>query len=310
MSNFAAPFWLIDFAPLLVSTLAALSCALLGSYLVLRKQALMGDALSHAVLPGLAVGFMITGSISVFPMMAGAFGACLLAVALIGALKKYARLESGLAMGIVFTTLFALGVVLLEKKVGRGVHLDAKHALYGALEFIYWPEITNARDLLDPANWAKVPRQIAVLLGFNALLLLIVTVFFKELNLLAFDPLMARSLGLPVDLMNIGFMALVAIAAVAAFEAVGSILVIALLICPAATARMLCDDMRTQLFLSAGFAILSALSGYALASLLPRALGFDYAWSAAAMIAVVAGLLQILAMLFAPCYGALRKSFQ
>ncbi len=308
MSDFTATFWQIDFAPLLVSVLAALSCALLGSYLVLRRQALMGDALSHAVLPGLAAGFIIAGSVAAFPMMAGAFGACLLAVGMIGALKKYARLEPGLAMGIVFTTLFALGVVLLEQKVGRGVHLDAKHALYGALEFVYWPEISQARDLLTPENWAALPRQIAVLLGFNAVLITIITLFFKELTLLSFDPLMARSSGLPADLMNTGFMALVAIAAVAAFEAVGSILVIALLICPAATARMLCDDMRSQLLLSAGFAVLSALCGYALASLLPHALGFDNAWSAAAMITVVAGFFQILAMLFAPLYGALRKA--
>lgn len=307
MEMTAAAFLTIDLPAMLVGVLSAVPCALLGSFLVLRRQALIGDALSHVVLPGIVVGFMVAGSVATLPMMLGALGSAVLAVVMIELIRRLGRLEPGAAMGVVFTVMFAAGVVMLERGVGQRVHLDAHHALYGAVELTYWQGPTGWASLRDPAVWAALPHAIPVLFGVTLLTAALVALFYKELKVATFDPGLAASLGLRPSWINAGLVLMVAVAAVAAFEAVGSILVIAMFVCPPATARMLTDRLSRQLLLSALFGALSGVLGYAAAAFLPLMLGGANALSAAGMIAVVAGLFQLLAMLFAPRYGAVVR---
>ncbi|HET8728816.1 MAG TPA: metal ABC transporter permease [Alphaproteobacteria bacterium] len=302
-----ADFLTIDLPAMLVGTLAAVPCALLGNFLVLRRQALIGDALSHVVLPGIVVGFMISGSVGTVPMMAGALGAALVAVVLIELIRRLGRLETGAAMGVVFTVMFAAGVVMLERGVGSRVHLDAHHALYGAVELTYWRGPTDWASLLDPGVWAALPRSIAVLAAATTVIAASIALFYKELKITTFDPGLATSLGIRASWVNAGLILMVAVAAVAAFEAVGSILVIAMFICPPATARMLTDRLSRQIALSALVAALSGVFGYVFAAFVPLWLGGANSLTAAGMIAVVAGVFQLLAMLFALRYGAVTR---
>ncbi|MGP1397992.1 MAG: metal ABC transporter permease [Inquilinaceae bacterium] len=300
-------FLQIDLPAMLVATLAAMTCGLLGNFLVLRRQALIGDAISHVVLPGIVIGFIIAGSVAALPMMAGALGAALVSVALIELIRRLGRLEPGAAMGVVFTVAFAAGVVMLEQWVGRRVHLDAHHALYGALEATLWLGPETWTDFLRAEIWAAAPRQLVTLGAVAAVTSGAVALFYKELKIATFDPALATSLGLSARIINAGLIGLVAVAAVAAFEAVGSILVIAMFICPAATARMLTDRLSRQLGLSLIVAAVSGVGGYVLAAFGPLWLGAEHSLTAAGMVAVVAGLLQTAAMLFAPRYGALAR---
>jgi manganese/zinc/iron transport system permease protein len=298
-----AEFLQIDLPPMLLGTLAALACGLLGNFLVLRRQSLLGDALSHVVLPGIVVGFLVSGSTGSLPMLLGAGAAALVAVLLIELIRRLGRLESGAAMGVVFTAMFAFGLVLLEQSGARNVHIDVQHALMGNLEGTVWLAASGWGDLVDPAALAAVPESLWRLLAVTLLIAACIALFFKELRLSTFDPGLAEGLGFRPGLIGAGLVGLSALAAVAAFDAVGSILVIAMFICPAATARMLTDDLAVQVWLSAAAAVLAALSGYAVAVFLPLWLGFDAALNTAGAMAVMAGLLQLLAMLFAPRYG-------
>lgn len=300
-------FLQIDLPALLAATLASISCALVGSFLVLRKQALMGDALSHAVLPGIVVGFLLAGSIAHPAILLGAFGACLVAVLAIEIIKKVTGVEEGAVMGVVFTSMFAFGVFLLEQKVGSRVHLDTRHALYGVLELSYWPGLENWGDLLTKDAWAAMPHHLYLLGSVAVMISVFILLFYKELKITAFDPMLSDTLGFKSNVMTLFLMALVAFAAVAAFSTVGSILVIALLICPPATARMLTDKLSTQLWLSALIGIFVSVTGYCVAAygfLLPAR---SVTLNAAGMIAISAGFVQLLAMLFSPRYGAVSR---
>jgi manganese/zinc/iron transport system permease protein len=296
----AATFLQIDLPALLAALLATCACALLGNFLVLRRQSLMGDAVSHAVLPGLVASFLITGTRASWPMFAGALVAALLASALIELVRRLGRLESGAAMGVVFSIFFAAGVVMMEQAAAHSVDLDAECVLFGQLEDVLWLAPSGWSSLLDPAVWAQMPREVATLAVVAALTTAAVLLFYKELKLASFDPGLATSLGFPAGLVNMGLMLLVGAVSVAAFEAVGSILVVAMFICPAAAARLLTRRLASQLWLSQAFAALSAVGGYALAAFGPALLGADHALAASGMIAVVAGLILAAAALIAP----------
>lgn len=307
MSLTLADVLTVDLPALLTGLLAALSCGLVGNFLVLRRQALLGDAMSHVVLPGIVAGFWLSGQIAALPMMLGALAAALLAVGLIELIQKLGRIEPGAAMGVVFTVMFAAGVVMIERSDASGVHLDVEHALYGSLEAVLWLGPTDWSSFGEAAVWAAMPRELQTLGTVTLVLGLLTLVFFKELRLSTFDPLLASSLGYPARWLSLGLMVMVAVAAVAAFDAVGSILVIAMLICPAATARMLTDSLAAQIWLSLLVAAVSAIAGYLLAAFGPSLLGAAFALNAAGMIAVVAGLLQVIAMVFAPRHGVLAR---
>ncbi|MGF1526132.1 MAG: metal ABC transporter permease [Candidatus Competibacterales bacterium] len=307
---YLAEFLQFDLPALAVAVLAALCCGLLGNFLVLRRQSLIGDAISHVVLPGIVMGFLLSGSTGTWPMMAGAAGAAVVAVVLIEVVRRLAKLESGAAMGVVFTTLFALGVVLLEQSGARDVHIDVQHSLYGNIEGTVWLGASHWGALGDWGLWQQLPAAIPRLAVVTLLVVAVIGLCFKELKLVTFDPGLADSLGLSSRWVGFGLVCLTAIAAVAAFDAVGSILVIAMFICPAATARMLTDHLGVQLWLSALAAVLSGMLGYVLAAFGPGWLGFDVGLNAAGMIAVVAGLLQAVAIVFAPRHGVLARALR
>ena len=191
-------FLQLDLPPLLAALLAGGTCGLLGSFLVLRRESLLGDALSHAVLPGIVVGFALTGLRSAGPMLLGALAAALLATLAIGWVKRAARLEGGAATGLVFTGFFAMGLVLLEVTGARSADLDVDCVLFGQLETLVWLEAQGWASLLDPAALAGLPRQLGLLAAVALVAGLAVAVFWRPLQLIAFDPAFAASLGLRV----------------------------------------------------------------------------------------------------------------
>lgn len=296
-----AEFVPLSLTPMLIGTFAAVACALPGNFLVLRRQALIGDAISHVVLPGIVVAFLVTGTVAAWPMMLGAAGAAILAVGLIEAIRRLGRIEPGAAMGVVFTAMFAGGVLLLEQSDTSSVHLDVEHALYGNLESLIWLDAEGWGSLLDREALRGLPVElprIAVTLLAVALFTLL---FWRPLKISTFDEGFARTLGIPTAALGLALVIVAAIAAVAAFDAVGSIIVIAMFICPPAAARMMTNRLESQLGWSVAFAVTAALSGYVLAGYGPLWLGGRDAVSAAGMIATMSGVILALAARFGPC---------
>ncbi|GAA6147888.1 manganese ABC transporter permease MntD [Pseudooceanicola nitratireducens] len=293
-------FVALSLPPILIGCLAAVACALPGNFLLLRRQALIGDAISHVVLPGIVVAFLLTGMVSTWPMMLGAAGAALVAVALIQIVQRVGRIEPGAAMGVVFTTMFAGGVLLLEQSDTSNVHLDVQHALYGNLESLIWLDATGWHSLLDPEALAWLPPELTRMAVVAALVTLFIAVLWRPLAISTFDEGFARTIGIPVTLLGLALVVVSAMAAVAAFDAVGSIIVIAMFICPPAAARLMTDRLATQVWISAGLALFSAVLGYVLAGYGPLWLGASDAVSAAGMIATVSGLILGGAALFGP----------
>ena len=276
-----------------VAAACAVACALPGCFLVLRRQSMLGDALSHAVLPGIAIGFLVTGSRANWIMFAGAIVAALVTVLLTQWLGKRARVDPGAAMGVVFTTLFALGVVLIVRGADS-VELDPHCVLYGALEL-------TPLDLVSVGSLA-VPRAFVILACVVVANLLVITLLFKEFRIAAFDPELAKSLGLRPELMHAVLMGMTAVTTVAAFEAVGSIIVVAMLVVPASCARLLVGNLRGMLGLAMLFALATAILGHLVAVELPHRFGFGSVPTAGAM-ATVAGVLLIGVILGTPRGG-------
>ncbi|MEM6275447.1 MAG: metal ABC transporter permease [Pseudomonadota bacterium] len=295
-----AEFVQFSLVPLLIGTLAAIACALPGNFLILRRQALIGDAISHVVLPGIVVAFVLTGTVAALPMLAGAAAAALIAVVLIEAVRRLGRIEPGAAMGVVFTTMFAAGVLILEATDTSSVHLDVEHALMGNLESLIWLRADGWASIMDPAALAALPEELPRLAVTCALCLALTVVFWRWLKLATFDEDFARAVGVPVAAVSFGLVVVAAMAAVAAFDAVGSIIVISMFICPPAAARLMTNGLASQVWWSVVFATASAVLGYVLAGYGPIWFGFDNAVSAAGMIATVSGLILALACLFGP----------
>ncbi len=307
MSPSLHQFVSLDLPPMLAGTLAALCCGLLGNFLVLRRLSLMGDAVAHSVLPGIVVAFLIAGMRESLPMFIGAAASGLVAAALIEVVRRYGRVETGAAMGVVFTVLFALGVLLIERAAARHVDLDADCVLHGQLETLFWFPSEDSSEFWSLRTLAALPRQVWTLALVTLIAIVFISAFFKELRLAAFDPALASSLGFGAGVMHFALMAMVAAAAVASFEAVGSILVIAMFVCPAATARLLTDRLLPQILVSAVAAVLSGVGGYVLAAFGPEWIGMSNAVNAAGMMTVVSGLLLVAAALFGPRHGLLAR---
>lgn len=300
----------LDLFPLLAATLAAVCCALVGNFLLLRRLSMMGDAISHSVLPGLVIAFLIASTRSPFVMLAGASVAAFVTVVLVEMVKRFGRVEPGAAMGVVFSLLFALGVLLIEKAAVRHIDLDADCVLHGQLETLVWYDAPGALSALWSMDTLRaLPRQVVTLMVMLVLSVGFVGVFFKELRIAAFDPDLATTQGFNATLMHYALMVFVAASTVASFEAVGSILVIAMLICPAATARLLTDRLRTQVVLSVVVAVITAVGGYAMATLVPAMLGID-AVNAAGMISVCSGLVLTLCILVSPSHGVIARALR
>ncbi len=293
-------FVALSLPPILIGCLAALACALPGNFLLLRRQALIGDAISHVVLPGIVLGFLVTGTSSTWPMMLGAAIAAVVAVVLIETVRRVGRIEPGAAMGVVFTTLFAAGVLLLEQSDTSSVHLDVEHALYGNLESLIWLDATGWSSLWAPVALAWLPPELTRMAVVLVIVALFIAVLWRPLAISTFDEGFARSLGLPVSALGLALVIVSAIAAVAAFDAVGSIIVIAMFICPPAAARMMTDRLAVQVGWSMLFAVISAVLGYVIAGYGPLWLGYADAVSAAGMIATISGLILGAAALWGP----------
>ncbi|MFN3745337.1 MAG: metal ABC transporter permease [Hyphomicrobiaceae bacterium] len=297
MSN---EFVQLSLTPLIIGTLASITCALVGNFLVLRRQSLVGDAVAHVALPGIVGAFLVTGTVAAGPMLIGAAIAAIIAVLLIELIRKIGNVEPGAAMGVVFTTMFAAGVLLLERTDTSRVHLDVEHALYGNLESLIWLAGESWASLIDPAALAELPPQLPRLAIVLLAVAAFIVVFWKELVIGTFDAAFAESIGARPAAVSYALVVMVAVAAVAAFDAVGSIIVIAMFICPPAAARLMTDRMGPQIVWSVAFAVLSAVLGYVLAGYGPLWLGAHSSVSAAGMIATVSGIILLLCCLLGP----------
>jgi manganese/zinc/iron transport system permease protein len=278
-------------AIVLVGSVVATSCALVGSFLVLRRMALLGDAISHAVLPGIAIAFLLTGHRATLPMVLGAGALGVVTVLLVELFNRTRRLKEDASIGVVFPALFSLGVILISRFAGQ-VDLDLDCVLYGEIAYAPLDVLTWGDRVLGPeALWING----AVLLVDLAFVLLL----FKELALSTFDSALAATLGFSPVLLHYLLMSLVSITVVGAFESVGAILVVAMLVVPPAAAYLLTDRLGTMLATAVGLGIASAAGGYWLARWLDA--------SIAGAMATVAGGLFALAFLLSPRYGLLAR---
>ncbi|MGX9356110.1 metal ABC transporter permease [Roseobacteraceae bacterium S113] len=291
-------FVALSLPPMVIGCLAAVACALPGNFLILRRQALIGDAISHVVLPGIVAAFLVTGVITSAAMLLGAAAAAVIAVLLIELIRRVGRIEAGAAMGVVFTAMFAGGVLLLEMSDTSGVHLDVEHALFGNLESLIWLEAEGWVSLVDPAALASLPPEVSRLAFACLIVTALLLVFWRPLIMATFDAGFARAMGVPVWAVDFGLVIVSALAAVAAFDAVGSIIVIAMFICPPAAARLLTQTLRSQILTSLAIAALCAVLGYVIAGYGPIWLGFSASISAAGMIATLSGVALVLAASF------------
>lgn len=279
----ALPELSVDAWIVITGAVTNVACALVGCFLVLRRMSLMGDAISHAVLPGLVVAFLFSGSLSIVPLFIGAAAVGLLTTFLTQSLHQYARVPGDASMGVVFTSMFALGVVLLKKYVS-GVHFDVACVYEGALEYVPFAEPVFG-----------LPRPLFTTLVVLLVNLVVLALLWKELKVSSFDESLASTMGFSATAMHYLLMTLVAVTAVASFEAVGSILVVAMLIVPAATAHLLCDRLGIMVILAAGVGVAAAILGYLA--------GYWFDTNYAGMMAVAVGCLYALAVLLSPRYG-------
>ncbi|MFN0134316.1 MAG: metal ABC transporter permease [Phycisphaerales bacterium] len=268
----------------------SVACGLVGCFLVLRRMSLLGDAISHAILPGLAVAFLLSGSRAPLPMLAGAMVVGVLTAVLSSSLSRWGRVAADASMGVVFTTLFAIGVILITF-VARDVDLDPGCVLYGVIEFSPY-DVVRVAGVELPRSFVWLGAVLAVNVG-------LIAVFFKELKIVCFDPYLATTMGISAAAVHYGLMTAVAATSVASFESVGSILVVAMLVTPGATAHLLTDRLSRMLWIAAALGALCAVAGYALAVWLNT--------SVAGMIATVSMALFMLTALAAPRHGILAK---
>lgn len=280
--------------------LCALSAALLGNFLVLRKMSMLGDAITHAVLPGLAAAFLISGNRSSIAMFIGAVVVGVLTALFSEWIRGFGKVDEGASMGVVFTSLFALGLVMIVQAADH-VDLDPGCVLYGAIEL----------TPLDTVHWfgVDVPRVVIMLSVVLALNVAFVVLFYKELKLSSFDPSLATTLGFRAPLIHYSLMTLVATTAVASFESVGNILVVAMFVVPPAAALMLTDRLSVVILLSSVIAIASGVFGHLSALVVPAWFGYN-STSTSGMMAVATGLLFVVAMLLGPRHGVLVKAIR
>lgn len=287
--------WFLDGWIIVAGMLCAASTALLGNFLVLRKMSMLGDAITHAILPGLAAAFMISDSRSSLPMFLGAVIAGILTALFTEWIRGFGKVDEGASMGVVFTSLFALGLVMIVQAADH-VDLDPGCVLYGAIEL-------TPLDTILVNGW-EIPRVVLVLSIVLLINVLFVVFFYKELKLSSFDPALATTTGFNATFIHYTLMTLVAVTAVASFETVGNILVVAMFVVPPAAAYMLTDRLGWMIVLSIVLALIAAVTGHLSAITVPRWFGYQ-STSTAGMMAVASGLLFIVAALFAPRHGIL-----
>jgi len=274
---------------LITGALVGITCGIVGAYLILRRMAMMADAISHTVLLGIVLAFLITQSMEGMHMLIGAALAGLLTTFLVQWFHSKG-VQHDASIGVVFTSLFAIGVILISTSVGN-VHLDVQHTLMGEIAFIPF-NTTTVFGLEIPVAPLMLVIVLIIVLAFILLL-------YKEWKLLAFDSALALSLGLPVMFLHYLFMGLVSITTVASFDAVGAIMVVAMLITPAAAAYLWTERLSVMIVLSALFGAVSAISGYYVAYWIDS--------SISGSMAMMTGVVFIISFVFSPSHGLLSK---
>lgn len=271
----------------ILAALVAVTCTLSGVFLVLRKMAMMSDAISHSILLGIAIAFLYTNSIHSPLLILGAAATGLITVFLVELLKQTNLVAEDAAIGLIFTALFSIGVIIISRYAAN-VHLDIDAVLLGEIAFAPFRRLTVF-------GYDLGPKSIYIMAGILLLNLLFISLFFKELKLITFDPKLAAALGFTPALIHYSLMGVVSITAVGAFDAVGSILVVALMVVPPLTAYLLTEELENMLLISGGFGVAIGILGYQMA----RILDVSIAGSMASM----AGLLFLLTFLLAPKKG-------
>jgi manganese/zinc/iron transport system permease protein len=276
----------------LVAMLAGTACALSGIFLVLRRMAMMADAISHSILPGLVAAYVLANGPLIGWGFAGAAVAGLFTVYLVEKLTKTRRVKEDSAIGLVFPSLFALGVFVISKYLAN-VHIDTDAVLYGEIAFAPFDTlIINGQSLGPQSAW--------ILGGLTLLNSIFLAVFYKELKISTFDAGLAAALGFAPGLLHYLLMGIVAVTTVGAFSAVGAILSVALIIVPPATASLLSQRLPGQIAISILIAILCSVGGYA------AAVALDV--SISGMIATVLGVVFCVVIMFAPGQGLVAQS--
>ncbi|WP_420581676.1 metal ABC transporter permease [Reichenbachiella sp.] len=273
---------------ILTGSLVAVTCGLLGCFLILRKMAMVGDAISHAVLPGIVLAFLISGSRDSVIMLLGAGIIGILTTVLIEFFHKKGNLQTDASIGVTFTWLFALGVILISVFANE-VDLDQDCVLHGEIAYVpldLW--ITDSGMILGP--------RVLYVSGFVFIVIIaFIWLGYKELYLTTFDPAFATAIGISTALWHYLLMAAVSLTTVASFESVGAILVVALLIAPPASAYLLTNSFPKMLMMTAFLGIVVSIAGYYLAVLVDG--------SIAGAMSTVAGALFLIAFLFSPSEG-------
>lgn len=275
---------------LLTASLVGLSCGIIGVFLILRRMAMMADAISHTVLLGIVTAYLVTRELSGIHMLIGAIIAGLLTAVLVQWFHSRG-VQQDASIGVVFTTLFAIGVILIATKVGNA-HLDTQHALMGEITFVPW-------NLINVPLLGEIPEATFILMIVLAIVVIAIAAFYKEWKITSFDPALAASIGIPVVLMHYVFMSLVSVTTVAAFDAVGAIMVVAMLITPAASAYLWTDRLAVMIGLSGGFGVLSAIVGYYVAVWLDTSISGSMAFAT--------GLVFLISFLFSPKHGIVSR---
>jgi len=269
--------------------LAAAVCALLGCFLILRRMAMIGDAISHSVLPGIVIAFLLSGSRDSLLMMFGASVIGLLTVFFIQMFRQ-GGVQSDASIGVVFTSLFAVGVILVSLYTRR-IDLDLDCVLYGEIAYVPFQTI----DLFG----FGVPKATFGLALTFLVCAVVVGLFYKQFKICSFDPALAAALGIPAAFFHYLLMGLVSLATVSSFESVGAILVVGMLVVPAAAAYLLVESLAKMIGLAMLLGVLSSVFGYGLAYVLDASI-------AGSMIAV-SGIFFLAALMFSPAHGVLLR---
>lgn len=279
-----------DLTIILTAGLVATAAGLLGPFLVLRRVALMSDAVSHAVLPGIVVAFLIFETRAQLPVIAGAGLFAIVCVVAVDALKATGLVKSDAAIALVFPALFALGVIGITR-YASGAHIDLDSTIYGEIAFAPF-------DVLQIGGF-EVARSI-VLLGSVALVnLVLIVLFWKEMKVTTFDPEFSRTIGISPTLLSRILLVAVAVTAVTAFESVGAILVVSLLIVPAAAAYLVTDRLWVMIAVAVGIGWVSAIGGH------QAALGLDA--SIAGCMGLVAAGCFVVGLVCSPQHGLVAR---
>lgn len=278
----------------IIASLVAIACAIPGTFLVLRKMAMISDAISHSILPGIVIGFFITQDLNspLLILLAALTG--VFTVVAVEKIQDTKLVKEDTAIGLVFPALFSIGVILIAK-YANDIHLDIDAVLLGELAFAPF-------DRLYFGETDFGPRSLWLIAVILLTILTLLFLFFKELKLSTFDPAMAASLGFSPAILHYGLMSVASITSVGAFDAVGAILVVALMVAPPATAYLLTTDLKKMLFLSCVFGVFAAVSGFWMAHFLDA--------SIAGSIATMLGLLFLVVYLFAPNKGVLAVLYR